>query len=391
MSERICVANIIEEGRLGGPQIRIYRVAKELYDHDVETTVIYPKCESDEFNQILTNGNVKNISVPLHHLTKEKKHLLAYFLFFPKEFLFLYCFFKKKRFDIIHCSGGSWQFKGLVTGKLSGSRTIWHLNDTVMPRIFQKLFCFLAPRFADGIIVAGNKVKQYYVDNLKLKDMLLFEIQAPVDTNYFNPRNANYDSQISKYKGLKIITVANIAPNKGIHYFLSMAAQLNKRYQNIHFFIIGSVFSSQKKYFTSLKEQKNNLTLENLHFYGPSASIREVLKAADIFVFPSIAEASPTAVWEAMSMEKAIVSTEVGDVNRFLVNGESGFVVPPQNVEVLTEKVQVLIENPDLRELFGTRARRVAKSFLDIEIIAKEHKNVYSAVMESNGSKNAGK
>jgi len=45
------VANIIEEGRLGGPQIRIAEVARCLKEQGIETTVIYPKYQSDLFKQ----------------------------------------------------------------------------------------------------------------------------------------------------------------------------------------------------------------------------------------------------------------------------------------------------------------------------------------------------
>ena len=92
------VANIIEEGRLGGPQIRITEVARRLKEHGIETTVVYPKYQSDLFKQRLDAYGIKNIRLPLHRLTKDKKHLLAYFLFFLYEFIYLYLFFKREQF-----------------------------------------------------------------------------------------------------------------------------------------------------------------------------------------------------------------------------------------------------------------------------------------------------
>ena len=154
------VANIIEEGRLGGPQIRIAEVARCLKAHGIETTVFYPKYQSDLFKQTLDTYGIRNICMPLHRLTKDKKHLFAYFLFFFYEIICLYFFFKRERFDIIHCSGGSWQFKGIIAGRLAGSKILWHLNDTGMPGFFRWLFRLIAPKFADGLIVAGKRVKE---------------------------------------------------------------------------------------------------------------------------------------------------------------------------------------------------------------------------------------
>ena len=89
------IANIIEEGRFGGPQIRIAEVARCLQIKGIETTVIYPKCQSCLFKQRLDTYGIRNVRLPLHRLTKGKKHLLAYFLFFFYEIIYLYLFFKR--------------------------------------------------------------------------------------------------------------------------------------------------------------------------------------------------------------------------------------------------------------------------------------------------------
>jgi len=67
------VANFIEEGRLGGPQIRIAEVAKHLNDIGIETTVILPKYQSEAFKQKLKEYNIKTVPLPIHRLTKDKK------------------------------------------------------------------------------------------------------------------------------------------------------------------------------------------------------------------------------------------------------------------------------------------------------------------------------
>lgn len=375
------VANIIEEGRLGGPQIRIAEVAKRLKEHGVETTVIYPKYQSDLFKQKLDAYGIRNICLPLRRLTKDKKHLIAYFLFFFYEIIYLYLFFKREQFDIIHCSGGSWQFKGIIAGRLAGSKTLWHLNDTSIPGFFRWMFCLIAPKFADGLIVAGKRVREYYVKQLGIQKIPVFEVQAPVNTDYFDPSKRDCDKTIVNVNGLKIVIVANVNPTKGFDYFMHMAASLNKHYKKLIFFIVGPVYDTQKSYSKMLNKLQDRLRLDNLHFYGTCRDVPSVLNAADIFVFSSISEASPMSVWEAMSMGKAIVSTDVGDVACFLKNEETGFVVPIKDAEALADKVGVLIENPDLREKFGKKAREAACKYLDINVTTQKHMQAYRAVL----------
>jgi glycosyltransferase involved in cell wall biosynthesis len=375
------IANIIEEGRLGGPQIRIAEVACRLKGHGIETTVVYPKYQSDLFKERLEAYGIKNIRLPLHKLTKDKTHLLAYFIFFFYEIIYLYLFFKRERFDIIHCSGGSWQFKGIIAGKLAGSKTLWHLNDTGMPAFFRWIFRLIAPKFADGLIVAGKCVRKYYVEQLGIQKIPVFEVQAPVNTDYFDPSKRDCDKIISKANGLKIVTIANVNPTKGLDYFMHMAASLNKRYKKLNFFIVGPVYDTQKSYSKTLSKLQDRLRLDNLQFYGACRDVPSVLNAADIFVFSSISEASPMSVWEAMSMGKAIVSTDVGDVACFLKNEETGFVVPIKDAEALANKVSVLVENPDLRRKFGEKAREAACKYLDINVTTQKHIQAYRTVL----------
>jgi glycosyltransferase involved in cell wall biosynthesis len=117
-----------------------------------------------------------------------------------------------------------------------------------------------------------------------------------------------------------------------------------------------------------------------LYFYGPSDNVPSVLKAADIYVCSSIAEASPISVWEAISMAKSTVTTNVGDVALFIREGESGFVVPVKNAKALAVKVSLLIDDDSLRFSFGERARQIAVDCLDIEICVKKHEELYRRI-----------
>lgn len=375
------IANIIEEGRLGGPQIRIAEVAKQLNDINIETTVILPKYQSEAFKQKLNDYNIKTVCLPIHRLTKERKHLLKYILYFIYEIILLYRYFKEEHFDVIHCSGGSWQYKGVIAGKLAASKTLWHLNDTNMPVIVRFFFRLVARYFADGLIVAGKRVKEYYVDRLCFQTIPVFEIQAPVDTSVFNPDKVREDRKITECAGLKIVTVANVNYLKGIEYFVEMASILNKKHDDLFFVVVGSFFTSQTEYSKKIFELADNSMVKNIHFYGPSKNIPSILKAADIYVCSSIAEASPISVWEAMAMAKPVVSTNVGDVFRFIKNGENGFVVPTKDVDALAEKADFLIKNEDIRKEFGHKARRVAHQHLDIDICVKKHQQLYKEVL----------
>lgn len=93
------------------------------------------------------------------------------------------------------------------------------------------------------------------------------------------------------------------------------------------------------------------------------AELREALRRAEIFVFPSLAEGSSVALLEAMAAGRPIVATTVGAAPDLLVDGWDALLVPPDDPRALAEAVRRLHADPQLRERLGRGARRVAEAF----------------------------
>ncbi len=377
----IRIINILEEGRYGGPQKRTTLTCAKMDNNEFEVLVVFPRSESDLFYEKLSIKGIKNKRIDLHRLTKQKAHLVKYIALFIPELFALYKLFKKEHVDIVQCNG-SWQIKGVIAGSLSGAKVVWFLNDTQMPLLLRMIFRRLALICCDAVIANGNRAKKYYLDDLRLISIPFEVIQSPVDTSIFEPEKVEKDRKIMNCPGLKIVTVGNVNPLKGIEYFIEMASILNRLYDDLDFFVVGPRFDSQRVYSDKILRLIKQYGLKNLHFYGPSDNIPSVLKAADIYVCSSIAEASPISVWEAMSMERAIVSTDVGDVAKFIKDGVSGYVVPIKNALAMAEKVELLIENTALRKKVGKNARKVAVKNLDVDICVKKHGEFYRKIMD---------
>jgi glycosyltransferase involved in cell wall biosynthesis len=378
----IRMANIVMDGRFGGPQNQILQVSEKLQTYGIETLVIIPKKDSETFyaNLIARKISVKRLF--LHRLTKHLPELTCWLLFFVPELFSLVYYLRKANIELVQCTG-AWQVKGILAGKLARVKIIWRLQDTWMPPVIKILFNVLAIFFCDGFIVAGNRVRQYYLNIDGLKTKKAMEIQACVDTSRFNPNLIKEDKLIGNAPGTKITTVGNVNDNKGLEYFVEMVRILNNKYKDLNFYVVGPHFQSQKKYSEKLYELVSRYHLRNIFFYGRSNDIPSILKATDIYVCSSIREASPNAVWEAMAMEKAIVSTAVGDVKRFVRNGENGFVVPPANAQAIAEKVGILIENESLRNKFGKCARIKAMKELDVELCTDHYRKFYLDVLRT--------
>lgn len=377
------IANIIEEGRYGGPQARIVAVAERLNRRGIETIVIFPSKDSDLFHRKLTSKGIQYRRLDLRRLTRQKVHLIKYFFFFMQEVFALVRVIKQENVDIVHCNSPR-QIKGVIAGRLAGKKVVWVLNDTSSPRVVFWLFLLLS-KCCNGSILTGKRVQNYYLITPRLRAIPHVIIRPPVDTGRFNPGNViNQQHNLLKRNGsnLNIVTIANVNPVKGLEYFIEMVHILNRNGKKANFFIVGPQFQSQRKYSMLLKGLINHYGIENIRFTGESYEIRQVLAETDIFVCSSVSESGPMTVWEAMSMRKAIVSTDVGDVARFIKDGENGFVVPIKDSAALAEKVGILIENEQLRKEFGRWAREIAIKHLDVGICARKHADFYKKVLQ---------
>lgn len=376
----IRVANIIEEGKTGGPQIRIANVAKAL-KAQVETTVVLPNENSKQFCTLLEQYAIPYKTFKLSRITKEMSVALRYLFFSWFEILQLVLYLRKEKFDLVHVSGGSWQYKGVIAGKLAGIKVVWHLNDTSIPKFIQKVFTFFS-RYADAFIFASERTREYYGQLIKLEKPE-FVVPAPVDTRHFDPsRKYSGDEEIIDSWSNKIVigTIANINPIKGLETFIDAAALLNENFDNLVFVVVGASHETQKNYLESIKSKCCNLSVDNMEFLGSKSDVRPLLKRFDIYTCSSNAESSPISVWEAMSMGKPVVSTDVGDVSLYVRDAINGFIVDVGDHGALKKRISYLINDKYMRCQFGRKCRKYAIKNLDISLCAQRHLEVYTKI-----------
>ena len=376
----IKVANIIEEGRVGGPQKRITMVASKISDK-IDTIIIFPKKNSSDFQSLCNKLNVKYLKSSLITIKRNVFSVISYLILFPYEVLKLSNLLKKNQFDLVHISGGSWQYKGILAAKLANIKAVWHLNDTYVPLLFRIIFKILSP-LASGYIFSAHRAKEYYdkyLDSEKPK----FIIPPPVDTTLFSPsKNYTGDNKIidSLRELIVIGTIANINKIKDLETFIKAGSYLNKNFKNLHFIIVGEVFANQKEYFNNLKELCKKMNLSNIDFVNSCSDVRPLLQRFDIFTITSLSETGPMTLWEAMSMEKAIVTTDVGDVRKFVKDDINGYIINIRDPDTLAKKITKLILYPEIRKNFGKKVRQVVKSKLDLKICADLHVQAYQVL-----------
>ena len=114
---------------------------------------------------------------------------------------------------------------------------------------------------------------------------------------------------------------------------------------------------------------------ENVRVYSNlqpnQTDLKRLYVEADIFVLPTRADFAPTNVLcEAMAMGLPVITTSVGGLEEVVRQGETGYVVPPGDVELLADSLRTLVASPETRRRLGDNGRRLVEEHFDLERIA---------------------
>ncbi|HOX23716.1 MAG TPA: glycosyltransferase, partial [Elusimicrobiales bacterium] len=118
-------------------------------------------------------------------------------------------------------------------------------------------------------------------------------------------------------------------------------------------------------------------------FAGFNEDMAPLRACVDIFTLPSLeSEGLPRSILEAMALARPVVLTAVDGNRETVINGESGFLVPPGDVAALGEKLALLCADRNLRDKMGAAACARQRKFFEISAITREIEEVYEGLLQ---------
>ncbi|HEY3969779.1 MAG TPA: glycosyltransferase family 4 protein [Solirubrobacteraceae bacterium] len=170
------------------------------------------------------------------------------------------------------------------------------------------------------------------------------------------PREHHLDARMVDLRqtGPTICALTQLRPGKGIETLLDATPSLLKRHPRLQVAIWGEGSELEE-----LRVRAARMgVVHAVHFLGTSEAPFDVLRAAEVFVHPSLAEAFPYVILEAMSVATATIASDVGGIAEALVDGETGILVAPGDSHALASALSDLLENPARRAAMGLAAQR---------------------------------
>jgi len=120
-----------------------------------------------------------------------------------------------------------------------------------------------------------------------------------------------------------------------------------------------------------------------VHLLGSRDDAAQLMAAADLFVLPSLVEGLPGVILEAAAQGVPSVATDVGGVREVVVDGKTGRVVPPGDMEGFVATVDALLSGPEYRSTLGAGARALARSAYDLESIVSDYETLYAKLLST--------
>ncbi|MFF2588513.1 glycosyltransferase family 4 protein [Peribacillus butanolivorans] len=167
-----------------------------------------------------------------------------------------------------------------------------------------------------------------------------------------------------------LLSVGELNKNKNHEAVIKAIAKINN--PNVYYIICGNGILMDY-----LRNLIKELGLERqIKILGFRKDIAEICKVSDIFVFPSYREGLSVALMEAMATGLPVVCSNIRGNSDLIEDGKGGYLVRPDDVDGISNAINTLAANKDLRKAMSLINLETIKKF-DTENVKKELKKVY--------------
>lgn len=257
------------------------------------------------------------------------------------------------------------------------------MHGTSYERLSLKFGGFILSLCADLVIpVSDDAAKKLIESNLDQRKIAVIPngIDLEIFDNMLNTQKITLELPYS-FKDQSSIVIsyfATLVPRKGHSYLITAFSELLKDFPNLKL-----ILTSDGPLKTELVALTKTLGVSNYVYFAGRVSyekLLEILKRTDFYVFPSLSELFPFAILEAMAANKPVIATDVGDVSKVIIDGNTGILVPSGSSKSLYIAIKELLENPLKAKELGNHARSLVEELFNINTIASTLVTCYYAV-----------
>ena len=289
----------------------------------------------------------------------------------------------RKGHNIIHVHSFRDAFMAVMARRISenrNTRVVVSVHGVYKPKrnymytkLYKSIDCFVFSSQMARDAFVGKAKKQYADRTVVIRDSVCDSQLGTTVPNLRNELGMDPQQALIIYHG-------KLAQEKGLDTLIEALKTVDK--DKYHLVVIGE---GQPKYKALFKGAiVSSGLVNNVTLLGFRDNILEYLRQADFGVLPSIQpEALGIANLEYMMAGKAHICSDNGAQPEYVTNGVNGLLVPPGDVEALSQAINQLLNEPAMRSRLGVQAQHDFQEKLDYPVFYRKMTDLYRQLLDN--------
>ena len=300
---------------------------------------------------------------------------------------FLFDLYRKNQPDIVHHVGLKVILWGTLAAKLAKVKGVVNAvsglgiffsedNKSLVSKILPKVLRYSHNRNNLAVIFQNNEDENLFLKNNIIDPNKVRMIKGSgVDLNEycFTPEPES--------EKIKVLFTARMIEEKGIFVLTDAAKKMKERYKDkLEFILCGGIDDNPK----ALKKEELEAVCdgEYIKWLGYRTDVLELLKQSHIMAFPSYyKEGLPKSLIEATAIGRPIITTNSIGCKETVEDGYNGYLIPIKDSATLAEKLEILIEDKELRNRMGQNSRNLAERDFSLDNVIEKHLEIYKELL----------
>lgn len=257
---------------------------------------------------------------------------------------------KKRRIDLVQYAG--WSGVGVFHSlhcpavlRISAYSKAMYANDDGK-NVSAKVYAFwekLSGKRADVVIAPSKRIGTEFSKDIH-KNVAVIKTPFAQETPKFNGSEFAYLSN-KKY----VLFVGSATRGKGFELIMQVIPQLLEQYEELQFVFAGWDYKNgSKSYVNLLREQLGNRSKRFIYLGVLShSSLYPIIQNAQLVLIPSLKDNFPNTCLEAMGLGQIVVGLKRSSLDEVIVDGESGFLVEPDDIDGLLIRLRIILSMTD--------------------------------------------
>lgn len=299
----------------------------------------------------------------------------------------LHAYIRRQRCDIIHTTLEAASLYGTLSAYALGLPVFCSFHTAEIPigkaRRRSAVLHWLLRHYGGSMLCVSEHVRRHYIEAFGFRPDQLVVLHNGIELAPFEALPPTTRAELRRALAIPaaapvIVTVAVLRPPKGIATMIEAMPAILAHQPEARYLIVGD--GEARGALAALAERLG--LAHRVVFTGTRTDIPAILSSVDGFALPSLNDALPTVLAEAMAAGLPIVASAIGGIPEMVEPGVNGILVQPGSAGEFAAAWNRLLAAPELAAAMGAQGRRIARELFALESHVTRLSALYAAALE---------